>query len=157
MRLTVFTDYTLRTLIYLAGQRDHLATVADIADMHNISRHHLTKVVYQLALTGAVRTVRGRHGGIALARAPSAINIGSVVRASEPDFHMAACFDKARAVCPYARCCGIQAVLGRATRAYLAELDAVTLADLIVPVAPPDQYTIKEIKMKKSPGALSCL
>jgi Rrf2 family nitric oxide-sensitive transcriptional repressor len=132
MRLTSFTDYTLRTLIYLAGQPGRLVTIAEIAALHGVSKHHLTKVVHALGLTGAVRTVRGRHGGIALARAPDAIRIGAVVRASEPDFCMAACFDPQRASCVHAGNCGMQRVLGRATRAFLDELDALTLADLVI-------------------------
>lgn len=135
MRLTAFTDYTLRTLIYLAGQHDRLVTIAEIAERHGMSKHHLTKVVYELGLTGVIRTVRGRHGGITLARAPEAIRIGEVVRASEPDFHMADCFDARRATCVYAGRCCVQGMLGRAVGAYLTALDAVTLADL---TCPPD-------------------
>ncbi|ELX09026.1 hypothetical protein Jab_2c10860 [Janthinobacterium sp. HH01] len=133
MRLTAFTDYTLRTLIYLAGQQDRLATIAEIAERHGMSKHHLTKVVYQLGLTGVIRTVRGRHGGIALARAPSAIRIGEVVRASEPDFHMADCFDARQSTCVHAGRCCVQGVLGQAVLAYLSALDAVTLADIACP------------------------
>jgi Rrf2 family nitric oxide-sensitive transcriptional repressor len=137
MRLTAFTEYTLRTLIYLAGQPGRLVTIAEIADLHGMSKHHLTKVVYELGLTGAIRTVRGRHGGIALALAPHAINIGKVVRASEPDFRMADCFDARRATCRYAGTCGIQRALARATRAFLRTLDALTLADLALGPAAP--------------------
>jgi Rrf2 family nitric oxide-sensitive transcriptional repressor len=138
MRLTAFTDYTLRTLIYLAGQQGRLATIAEIAELHGMSKHHLTKVVYQLGLTGVIRTVRGRHGGIALARAPAAIRIGAVVRASEPDFYMADCFDARQAPCVHAGRCCVQGMLGQAVHAYLAALDAVTLADLACPVYAPD-------------------
>lgn len=135
MRLTAFTDFTLRTLIYLAGERDRLVTIGEIADRHGLSKHHLTKVVYKLGLAGLVRTVRGRHGGIALGRAPRDINLGAVVRAAEGDFFMAACFDGARSACPYAGACGLQGLLGRATDAYLAALDGATLADIVG--APP--------------------
>jgi len=135
MRLTAFTDYTLRTLIYLAGQHDRLVTIAEIAERHGMSKHHLTKVVYELGLTGVIRTVRGRHGGITLARPAEEIRIGEVVRASEPDFHMADCFDARRATCVYAGRCCVQGMLGRAVGAYLTALDAVTLADL---TCPPD-------------------
>lgn len=146
MRLTAFTDFTLRALIYLAGHRDRLVTIQDIADCHGISKNHLTKVVYQLGLAGLVRTVRGRHGGIALGREPEDIHIGAVVRAAEGDFFMAACFDAAREVCPYAGSCGLQGLLGRATAAYLAELDGATLADLTrVPAAPPQVQPLRRM------------
>lgn len=130
MRLTAFTDYTLRTLVHLAGQRMRLVTIGEIAALHGMSHHHLNKVVYQLGLSGVVRTVRGRHGGITLALPPEAIRIGDVVRASEPDFFMADCFDPVRGSCRDAGHCGVQSALGQAVRAYLAALDAVTLADL---------------------------
>lgn len=132
MRLTSFTDYTLRTLIYLAAQPGRLVTIAEIAALHGMSKHHLNKVVHELGLTGAIRTVRGRHGGITLACAPAAIRIGAVVRASEPDFCMADCFEPQRASCVHAGNCGMQRALGRATNAFLAALDALTLADLVI-------------------------
>ncbi|SDG42274.1 transcriptional regulator, BadM/Rrf2 family [Duganella sp. OV458] len=132
MRLTTFTDYTLRTLIYLAGQQARLSTVAEIAAAHGISQHHLTKVVYRLGLSGVIRTVRGRNGGIALARPACEICVGQVVRDSEPDFYMADCFDTEHATCRYAGHCRVEDVLGKATDAFLATLDAVTLADLVL-------------------------
>lgn len=130
MRLTTFTDYTLRTLIYLAQRPGQLATVADIASVHGISRHHLTKVVHQLGLGGLIRTVRGRQGGIMLAHAPGTVRIGQVVLASEPDFRMADCFDPLRSTCRDAGNCRLQHVLGRASAAFLTALDDTTLADL---------------------------
>lgn len=131
MRLTAYTDYTLRTLIHLAGQRDRLVTIQEIASQHGISKNHLMKVVYQLGLTGLVQTVRGRNGGLRLARAPEEISVGAVVRHTENDFFMAACFDTARDACPYASCCGLKGLLGQATAAYLGVLDRATLADLV--------------------------
>lgn len=131
MRLTAYTDYTLRTLIFLAGQRDRLVTIQDIASQHGISKNHLMKVVYQLGLSGLVQTVRGRHGGLRLAREPGQISVGAVVRQTENDFFMAACFDAARDACPYVSCCGLKGLLGEATAAYLAVLDRATLADLL--------------------------
>jgi Rrf2 family nitric oxide-sensitive transcriptional repressor len=130
MRLTTFTDYTLRTLIYLARQQARLSTVAEIAEAHGISQHHLTKVVYRLGQTGVIRTVRGRNGGIMLARPAREIRVGHVVRDSEPDFYIADCFDAERATCRYAGHCRVEDVLGKATDAFLATLDKVTLADL---------------------------
>lgn len=131
MKLTVFTEYTLRTLLDLAAQQGRLVTVAEIAERHAMAKHHLNKVVHQLGLSGVVRTVRGRHGGIALALRPADINLGQVVRHSEPHFHMTACFDGGRPVCPHALGCGLQGVLAQASHAFLSVLDGVTLADLL--------------------------
>ena len=80
MRLTAFTDYTLRTLMYLGANQDRLVTINDIADLHLISKNHLMKVVHQLGLSGVVDTVRGRNGGLKLKQDPSQINIGAIVR-----------------------------------------------------------------------------
>jgi Rrf2 family nitric oxide-sensitive transcriptional repressor len=131
MRLTTFTDYTLRSLIYLGMHRDRLVTIQDIADLHGISKNHLTKVIHQLGISGLVETVRGRNGGLRLRGEPGAINIGAVVRASEPDFHMATCFDPSTPGCSYAGACTLQGKLREATEAFLAVLDGMTLADLL--------------------------
>lgn len=137
MRLTAYTDYTLRTLIYLAMHRDSLVTIGDIADLHGISKNHLMKVVHQLGLLGLIETVRGRNGGMRLGREPAEINIGQVVRNSETDFYMAECFNAASNSCSLAPGCALKGVLGAATAAYLAVLDAVTLADLVAPKGKP--------------------
>ena len=131
MRLTSFTDYTLRTLMYLGICQDRLVTINDIAELHLISRNHLMKVVHQLGLSGMVETVRGRNGGLRLKVDPALINIGTVVRLTETDFYMAECFDRESNTCVYAAACGLKKVLGSATAAYLAVLDGVTLLDLI--------------------------
>ncbi|MES2104700.1 MAG: Rrf2 family transcriptional regulator [Pseudomonadota bacterium] len=131
MRLTAFTDYTLRTLMYLATHRDRLATVHDIAELHNISQNHLTKVVHQLGLTGVIETVRGRNGGFRLNREPVDINIGEVVRSSESDFFMAECFGQDHDTCIYNPACVLKGVLAEATSAYLAILDKVNLEQLV--------------------------
>ncbi|SDG83205.1 transcriptional regulator, BadM/Rrf2 family [Duganella sp. OV458] len=86
MRLTTFTDYGLRTLLYLGPGGDRLVTIEDIAATHAISKNHLMKVVHQLGVAGYVETVRGRNGGLRLRRAPANINLGALVRATEPDF-----------------------------------------------------------------------
>jgi Rrf2 family nitric oxide-sensitive transcriptional repressor len=131
MRLTAYTDYALRTLMYLAAHRDRLVTIAEIADVHGISKNHLMKVVHQLGLSGMVETVRGRNGGLRLNHEPADINIGEVVRHTETDFHMAECFDPSGDQCLYSPACALKDVLQSATLAYLDILDKVTLASLV--------------------------
>ena len=131
MRLTAYTDYTLRTLMYLGLNRDRLVTIQDIADLHGISKNHLMKVVHQLGLSSMVETVRGRNGGLKLNKEPADINIGVVVRNTETDFFMAECFNRDSNACVYAPSCVLKGVLASATAAYLQVLDGVTLEDLI--------------------------
>lgn len=145
MRLTAYTDYTLRTLIYLGMHRDRLATIQDIADVHGISKNHLMKVVYQLGLSGMVETVRGRNGGLRLKLEPEKINIGDVVRHSETDFYMAECFNPESTSCTLAPACALKGVLKAATAAYLKVLDGVTLAELIAHSARPGGRADKAI------------
>jgi Rrf2 family nitric oxide-sensitive transcriptional repressor len=131
MRLTDYTDYSLRTLMYLGLNRDHLVTIQDIADTYGISKSHLMKVVHQLGLAGLVETIRGRSGGLRLGKEPAEINIGAVVRRTEPDFTMVECFDRKISECILSPSCELQSALRKATAAYLAVLDEVTLADLL--------------------------
>lgn len=132
MRLTAYTDYSLRTLMYLALNRGQLTTIQEIADLHGIAKNHLTKVVHQLGMLGYVTTIRGRNGGLRLAREPVQINIGEVVRHTETDFHIASCFDPASTGCIYSPACALQGALGKATGAFLAVLDGLTLEQTLV-------------------------
>ncbi|HEY0064114.1 MAG TPA: Rrf2 family transcriptional regulator [Telluria sp.] len=136
MRLTSYTDYSLRTLMFLAANRERLVTIQEIAEAHGIAKNHLTKVVHQLGQLGYIETLRGRSGGLRLGREPADINIGEVVRQTETDFFMAACFDTASAGCIYAGQCSLQGTLGAATRAFLAVLDAATLEGVLAASAP---------------------
>jgi Rrf2 family nitric oxide-sensitive transcriptional repressor len=133
MKLTSYTDYALRTLMYLALNRDRLVTIQDIADAHHIAKNHLSKIVHQLGILGLVQTVRGRNGGLRLGREPSAINLGEVVRSTESDFFIAECFDPDKPGCIYSASCALKGVLGRANVAFLGVLDDVTLDTLIGP------------------------
>lgn len=131
MRLTTFSDYTLRVLMYLALSRDRLATIPEIAAAYGISENHLMKVVHQLARTGAVESVRGKGGGIRLARAPAEIRLGGVVRNSEGAGPIVECMADEAATCCIAPACKLTAVLARAFDALYATLDEYTLADLV--------------------------
>jgi Rrf2 family nitric oxide-sensitive transcriptional repressor len=132
VRLTTFTDYTLRTLMYLAIDPARPAKIAAIADAYGISEAHVTKVVHRLGVAGDIITVRGRNGGIRLARMPEHINVGAVVRRSEADLALAPCFADA-ASCAIGTCCSLTTVLREALDAFLAVLDRYTLADLVGP------------------------
>jgi len=132
MNLTVFSDYTLRTLIYLALRPNTLCTIDDIAAAYAISANHLTKVVHQAARAGEVHTVRGQRGGLRLARAPETINIGAIFRRTEPDMDIAPCFGSGTA-CAIQPACVLQGAFGDALEAFLSVLDGMTLADLIRP------------------------
>ncbi len=132
MRLTAYTDYSLRTLIFLAMNREQLVTVQHIADAHGIAKNHLTKVVHQLGVLGYIETVRGRNGGLRLGREPQDIVIGEVVRKTETDFFMASCFDQASAGCMYSAACALKGVLSQATAAFLDVLDSVTLEQMMI-------------------------
>lgn len=132
MKLTAYTDYSLRTLIYLAMNRDGLVTIQQIADAHGIAKNHLTKVVHRLGTLGYIDTVRGRNGGMRLGREPADINIGEVVSHTETDFSMAPCFDEASAGCMYSPACALKGVLGKATAAFLDVLGEFTLEQMMI-------------------------
>lgn len=132
MRLTMYTDFSLRVLIYLGTkEQGKLATIQEISDAYNISKNHLMKVTFELGKAGFIHTVRGRGGGIRLADLPENINIGTVVRKMEDDFHLVECFDMEHNRCPIAPVCGLRGVLGKALHAYLTVLDGYTLEDLL--------------------------
>ncbi|MBT9528103.1 MAG: Rrf2 family transcriptional regulator, partial [Rhizobacter sp.] len=99
MRLSEYTDYTLRVLMYCARNRQRLVTINELAEQHGLSKGHLMKVVNDLARQGLIETTRGRGGGLRLAQEPGAIRIGDVVRASETDFRLVECFDPGTNAC----------------------------------------------------------
>jgi Rrf2 family nitric oxide-sensitive transcriptional repressor len=130
MRLTSYSDYALRLLMFAAVKPGGLVTVQAAADAYSISRNHLMKVAYDLGRHGYLETVRGRGGGLRLARAPEKINLGALLRLTEDGFKIVECFDPAASTCAIARCCRLKGVLGEATAAFLAVMDKYTLADL---------------------------
>jgi Rrf2 family nitric oxide-sensitive transcriptional repressor len=130
MKLTVFTDFSLRVLIYLSVDTTRAATIADIAKSFGISENHLVKVVHFLGRQGWISTARGRGGGIQLAMPPDEIEIGRVVRDTEGVPRAAECFSEGGGQCVIADYCRLKGVLGGAITAFYAELDRYTLADL---------------------------
>lgn len=132
MRLTNYTDYSLRVLVYLATKPDgELSNIKEIADVYNISKNHLMKVTYELGKMNVIETIRGRNGGIRLAHSPDKINIGEIVRKTEEDFHIVECFDEEHNQCVISPACGLKHVLKKALQAYFAVLDQYTLSDLM--------------------------
>ena len=125
MRLSLHTDYALRTLIHLATHDDRLCSIAEIARAYAISENHLMKVVNMLARAGLVRATRGRGGGLALARPATEIRIGEVVRHGEKDMPLVDC-----ASCRIAPACGLSGVMGEAFGAFMGVLDRYTIADV---------------------------
>jgi Rrf2 family nitric oxide-sensitive transcriptional repressor len=150
MRLTNYSDYALRTLMYLAVMPEdaHLATIQDIADSYQISKSHLTKIIHQLAQLGYIESIRGKNGGIRLAKRAEAINLGEVLRHTEPDFAIVPCFVAARqsnnriepaiekdnkvgqVSCMIQPNCLLKKVFYEATQAFITVMDSYTLADI---------------------------
>ena len=131
MRLTVFSDYTLRVLMYLALDRTRLATIPEIATAYGISENHLMKVVHQLARAGIIESVRGKGGGIRLARAPGEIHLGEIVRASEGDAPIVECLSGDPQACRITSSCRLKGIFVNAFEALYDSLDEHTLADLV--------------------------
>jgi Rrf2 family nitric oxide-sensitive transcriptional repressor len=126
MKLTRYTDYALRVVIHLGVHDQGLESISEIARAYHISHNHLMKVVQDLGNAGYVETVRGRSGGIRLARPPAEIKVGQLVRHTEQDFELVDCSS-----CTIAPGCTLKGVLVEATRAFLAVLDGYTIADFL--------------------------
>ena len=131
MRLTAYTDFSLRVLMYLALHPDRRPTIAEIAGRYGVSKAHLMKVVYQLGLKGYVETTRGKGGGLTLAKRTQDITVGEIVRQTEPDMAIVACFDASAPACVIAPACRLKGKLGEARAAFLKVLDDCTLAEVM--------------------------
>lgn len=147
MQLTRHTDYSLRVLIYLGLHRENLVTIRELADYYHIPRNHLTKIVHRLALRGYIETVRGKGGGMRLARPPERINIGKVVRDFEGGFPIAECFNPVNKACPLLPDCTLKRILSTALKDFMASLDSYTLADLLKSDTKPPKVSIKNVKL----------
>jgi Rrf2 family transcriptional regulator, nitric oxide-sensitive transcriptional repressor len=144
MRLTTFTDYSLRVLIYLGTHDNRQASVGEIAIAYGISKNHLMKVILFLADEGYVVTARGKGGGVRLKHDPNRIRIGEVVRKSEADSVLVECFSPGTSECRIERSCLLRGAFHRAVQAFYAVLDTYTLADLVV------NHTTLESLLRKS-------
>jgi Rrf2 family nitric oxide-sensitive transcriptional repressor len=130
LRLTKYTDYSLRVLIYLAVHPDRRCSIQEIADRYQISKNHLMKVVRQLASAGFIDSVRGVRGGLRLGLDSSAINLAEVIEEMEPDFGMVECL-RADNQCVITGPCKLQGLLRQSTQAFLDVMRQQTLADLL--------------------------
>jgi Rrf2 family nitric oxide-sensitive transcriptional repressor len=139
MRLTNFSDYTLRVLMYAAARSDRLITIEETATIYGISRAHLMKVANLLTRAGYLRAVRGHAGGLALAKPPSKIRLGEVLRATEPDFALVECFT-AENQCLITPHCRLRGALREALAAFMKTLDRYTLDDLLLR---PEDFGVK--------------
>jgi len=135
MQLTLFSDYSLRILLYLATHRDRRVALSEISAAYGISQNHLVKVVQRLIEAQLVVSVRGRGGGLTLGREPAEINVAAVVRLTEPHSNLVECFDRQTNTCPIDAACGLKGALVKAQAAFFAELERYSLADF-APRAP---------------------
>jgi len=131
MQLTLYTDYSLRVLIYLSIHKDRSATISEIAEFYQVSRNHLVKVVHNLSLKSYINSTRGKGGGLRLAREASDIVVGAVVRDTEPNFNIVDCFGENADPCTVEPVCALKSILGQATNDFLHTLDQYTIADML--------------------------
>jgi Rrf2 family transcriptional regulator, nitric oxide-sensitive transcriptional repressor len=131
LTLTKFSDYSLRLLIYLGLHEDRLVSVGEISRAYRVSPHIMVKAVQLLVEHELVASVRGRNGGLRLNKPPNEINVGWVIRRTEPGWDLVECFDSARNTCPIDGVCRLKGALKHAQRAFLDVLDDHTLADFL--------------------------
>ena len=130
MRLTQFSNYSLRTLMYANLNNDRLCQCQEVADAFNISKAHLVKCVHQLGQWGFLKSVRGRNGGFRLAKPADQISVGAVIRKTEDTLELVECFNSATNTCPLISQCKLNATLMKAMNSFMAEMDKVTIADI---------------------------
>ncbi|CAA7619833.1 HTH-type transcriptional regulator NsrR [Magnetospirillum sp. SS-4] len=132
MRLTLHTDYALRVMVHVGLRNGELVTITEIAECYGISKNHLTKVVHQLGKAGYLETVRGKYGGVRLLRQPDDIHLGEFIRETEEDFTLVRCMRCAdNDECRLSGHCIARDALTSGLRAFFAELNRYTLADML--------------------------
>ena len=136
MRLTRYSDYALRLLMYVAIQDGRFTTIAEVSKAYGISKNHLMKIVQQLALAGILETVRGRNGGLRLAQPARTIVIGAVIQTTEAGSNLVECFEPATNRCVVTRACRLKHMLQQAQDDFFSRLDQFTLADLVTEPRP---------------------
>ena len=133
MRLTLQTDYALRILMFTAIRGEKLSTIDEIVTRFDISQGHVMKIVHRLGQLGYLETIRGKNGGMRLARKPALISVGAVVRDMEEELGVVGCLQGEKGYCRIEKSCVLRGALHEATSAFLAVLDRFTVADLIKP------------------------
>ncbi len=131
MQLTIFTDYGLRSLMFLAAHTDRLCSVREIADHYGISYNHLVKVVHRLSQLGYVHSVKGKGGGIKLAGDAKTLSLGDLVKDLEPNMDIVECFNRDTNTCRVSGSCQLKHYLFDAKKAFIASLNCRTLADTV--------------------------
>lgn len=130
MQLTQFTDYSLRSLIYIAVRKD-TCKIADISEAYGISQHHLTKIIHHLSKLGMIKTTRGKNGGITLVESASRLTLKKIILQLEPHFDLVPCFNVKKQNCCIAPACKLKHILHDAQKAFFAVLEKFTLADIL--------------------------
>lgn len=129
MQLTIFTDYGLRSLMFLATHTDRLSSVKEVANYHDISYNHLVKVIHKLSQLGYVAGTKGRGGGIRLAKSPAKLNLGDIVRELEASMDIVECFNRDTNTCRITKSCQLKHYLMEANKEFIATLNKYSLAD----------------------------
>ena len=132
MQLTLYTDYSLRVLVYLSIDTERSSTISEIAEFYQISRNHLIKVVHNLSLKQYILSTRGKGGGLRLSRAPELINIGAVIRDTEPNLNLVECFNEEQTnACSVEPICRLKGILRKASDRFINTLDEYSIADIL--------------------------
>jgi Rrf2 family nitric oxide-sensitive transcriptional repressor len=131
MQLTQFTDYGLRSLMYLASQEDKLCSVREISDHYGISKNHLVKIVHHLAMVGYITSTKGKGGGIRLSKDPEDMRLGDIISALEPNMDLVECFNSEKNTCTIVKACRLKHFLADAKKSFLNCMNQHTLSDAI--------------------------
>jgi Rrf2 family nitric oxide-sensitive transcriptional repressor len=132
MQLTLFTDYSIRVLMYLGTHHDRLCTTKEISERYGISKNHVVKVVHRLAQLGYIRSVKGKGGGLSLLKDASDINLRDLISALEPNLNLVECFSDTHSICRIGSICKLKGILEKALKAFLDTLGDYTLADMLM-------------------------
>lgn len=141
MQLTSYTDYSLRALLYIGEHRDRLVTVSEISEHYGVSRNHMVKVIHNLGASGYLQTVRGKSGGVRLAKEPEEIKISDVVLLTEPHMDIQECFSQEKNTCPLINDCSLMGVFYKARKGFMSVLEQYTLADMLKPSSSNEAQT----------------
>tara|TARA_B100001059_G_scaffold118202_1_gene118384 strand:- start:706 stop:1140 length:435 start_codon:yes stop_codon:yes gene_type:complete len=130
MKLTAYTDYSIRVLVYIGINNDQLCTASEISEFYGLSRNHLSKIIHHLSSLEIIQSYKGPKGGIELAKDPKEINLGNLIRKTEPDFHIVECF-ASNINCRIAPACKLKSILYESNQLFLKNLDRYSLADVL--------------------------